>query len=267
MNNDNCAQTLPVNLKNEISSLETLYTEFKKSYSEKKEIQETMIAFANASGGRIFIGVEEISKGSGIQSGRIIGVTSQGISEASTLCRNWAGSFRPRIDVSFDSYKDGENRVDVIKVNESTQKPVCSNAGLYKIRSADGNTGIDPALLREMVVGYKSFKSALILECRENLSLLEVICEQSNAAKPNLNELHHSTIEVILANGALSSFFNIKMLIEIRNLCILTNKLLDFAISAGGVVIPRKTFYDKINEICPILKKYITDLLLDLLKK
>jgi len=96
-----------------------------------------------------------------------------------------------------------------------------------------------------MVVGYKSFKSALILECRENLRLLEVI----------------------LANGALSSFFNIKMLIEIRNLCILTNKLLDFVISAGGVVIPRKTFYDKINEICPILKKYITDLLLDLLKK
>ena len=267
MNKDSFGQTLPSRLRNEISSSEKLRVEFKESYAESKEIQQTMISFGNAVGGRIYIGVREISSDSGFHSGEIIGVTKPGISKASSDVRQWAGSFRPKIGVSFNSYQEGaKRRVDVIEVKESTQKPVCSSAGLYKIRSSDGNTGIDPALLRQMIVGFESFKSAMILECTENLTLLQAIYTHAVSTPPqaSLNELSYSAIDSILANGTLSSFFDIKILITIRRLCIQMNKLLNFAITAGGVVIEAKIFYDKIIETHPILKREIENLLLEL---
>lgn len=263
MNNDEHNKALPPNLKNEISSSERLKVEFKESYAEAPEIRETMIAFANAVGGRLFVGVKEVSKEPGLHSGQIIGVTKPGISDASSNVRQWAGSFIPKLDVSFNSYQADGNRVDVIEVKESTQKPVCSSAGLYKIRSSDGNTGIDPALLRQMIVGFESFKSALKIECEQNLILLQLIYKHAVSTPPeaSLNELNHSALDAILTNGALSSFFDIQLLIVTRQLCVQINKLLDFAITAGGVVIEAKVFYDKIIEIYPDLKRRIEDLL------
>lgn len=266
MDDDKYGQTLPAELKEEISSPEKLRVEFKESYAVSKEIQETMISFANAVGGRIYIGVREISNESGVRIGEIIGVESPSISRALSNARQWAISFRPKISISFASYQEGPYRVDIIEVQESNQKPVGSSSGLYKIRSSDGNTGIDPALLRQMIVGYESFKSALKLECTENLVLLGAIQGQANAAKPgaNLNELSYSTIDIILTNGTLSLFFDISTLLKIRRLCIHVNKLLNFAVTAGGVVITAKTFYDKIVETCPSLRMQIKNLLLKL---
>ena len=267
MDDDKYGQTLPAELKEQISSPEKLRVEFKESYAVSKEIQETLISFANAVGGRFYVGDREISNEAGVRIGEIIGVTKPKISKASSDVRQWAGSFRPKIDVSFNSYKGAtKHRVDVIEVMESNQKPVGSSSGLYKIRSSDGNTGIDPALLRQMIVGFESFKSAIILECIENLTLLQSIYTHAVAAPPqaSLNELSYSAIGSILANGTLSSFFDIKMLITIRRLCIQMNKLLGFAITAGGVVIEAKVFYDKIIETHPILKREIENLLLEL---
>ncbi len=254
---------LPLSLRDEISSSEKLRVEFKESYAESAEIRETMIAFANAIGGRIYIGVKESGNESGLHVGQIIGVRKPGISAASSNVRQWAGSFIPKLDMSFNAYQTNGNRIDVIEVEESTQKPVCSSAGLYKIRMSDGNTGIDPARLRQMVVGYESFKSALALECMGNLALLHTIKEYSTAKPPqaSLNELTYSTIDAILANGTLSSFFNILSLNEIRRLSVQINKLLDFAISAGGVIIEAQVFYSKINDLCPMLRVKIIDLL------
>lgn len=263
MSNDEHNKVLPSNLKNEISSSERLIVEFKESYAEHAEIRETMIAFANAVGGRIYVGVKEVGKKSGLHIGQIIGVTKPGISDASSNVRQWAGSLIPKLDVPFNSYQLDGNRVDVIEVKESTQKPVCSSSGLYKIRRSDGNTGIDPALLRQMIVGYEAFKSALKIECTQNLILLQSIYNHASASPPqaSLSELNYSAVDAILANGALSSFFDIPLLIGIRQLCVPMNKLLNFAITAGGVVIEAKVFYDKIFEIYPNLKRQIESLL------
>lgn len=256
-------QALPMDFNGEISSSEMLEVEFKESYAESNEIRETMIAFANAIGGRIYVGVREVSKQSGLHVGKVIGVKKPGISDAASNTRQWAGSFIPKLDFLFNAYQINGDRVDVIEVKESSQKPVCSSAGLYKIRTSDGNTGIDPARLRQMIVGYESFKRALLCECTENLVLLSSIRAYSVAKPPqaSLNELTYSTIDAILANGTLSSFFNILALNEVRRLCVQINKLLDFAVSAGGVIIEAQVFYDKINELCPVLQAKITDLL------
>jgi len=254
---------LPLDFQNEISSSEKLRVEFKESYAEREEIRETMMAFANAVGGRIYVGVKEVSKQSGVHVGQIIGVTRPGISDTSSKVRQWAGSFIPKLDSSFNTYQINENRVDVIEVIESTQKPVCSSSGLYKIRTSDGNIGIDPARMRQIVVGYESYKSALNMECSENLAVLGSIRKYSENEPPqsSLNELTYSTIDAILVNGTLSSFFNISELNVIRRRCVQINKLLDFAISAGGVVIPARLFYDKIKELCPVLQENIAALL------
>lgn len=261
----NSTQRLPLELKDEISSSETLRVEFKESYADTMKIQHTMISFANAVGGRIYIGVKEISSKSGLHTGKIIGVTKPERSQASNNVRQWAESFRPKIDVSFSSFQE-EGRVDVIEVKESNQKPVCSSGGLYKIRSSDGNTGIDPALIRQMVVGLESFKTALVVECVNDLDLLDTIYEYASATPPKalLSELSYSTMDAILTNGTLSSFFDINMLTQIRRQCVEVNKLLDFAITAGGIIIEAKEFYDKILEICPALKSNIWSLIHEL---
>lgn len=266
MNNSVEVQKLPSDLKKEISSSEMLRVEYKQSYAESKKIQATMISFSNALGGRIYVGVKEISNESGLHNGEIIGVTNPGITEALTKVRQWAESFRPRIDVTFDSYRENEKRVDVIEVNESKQKPVCSNSGLYKIRSSDGNRGIDPSQLREIIVGYESFKNALIVECKNNKNLLEKIYfhAKSEDPKANLNELNYTTLNVILSNGALSSFFNIPLLLENRGFCIQINKLLHLVLSAGGIIIPARTFYNMICQTCPKLTQNIDNLLNEL---
>lgn len=250
---------IPENLKVLICSSETLEVEFKESYSEKTEIREAMISFANAIGGIIFIGVKEVSRKGGIHVGEVIGVDKTGISEASHKVRNWAASLLPRIDHSFQSFLDDGGRIDVITIKESNQKPVCSSAGLYKIRTSDGNTGIDPSRLREIVVGLDSYKSALLDELTNDLTLLQDICRHAsqNLPIPNLNELKFATIDAILSNGTLSNFFDIQLLTTIRLLCVQVNKLLGFVISAGGVVIPAQTFYNNIVSTCPYLKRLI----------
>ncbi|MFC1511813.1 helix-turn-helix domain-containing protein, partial [Candidatus Latescibacterota bacterium] len=166
-------EKLPSELREEISSGENLRVEFKESYQDNQKIRHTMMSFANAIGGRIYIGVEEISEKDGYKKGKIIGITQPALTKASSLVTNWANEFRPKINAILNVYKDDEKRIHVIEVTHSNEKPVCTSDGLYKIRTSDGNMGIDPALMREMVVGYQGIKSALLLECTRNLALIK----------------------------------------------------------------------------------------------
>ena len=87
---------LPLDFQNEITSSEKLRAEFKESYAEREEIRETMMAFANAVGGRIYVGIREVKKELGVHVGQIIGVTKPGISYTSSNVRQWATSFIPK---------------------------------------------------------------------------------------------------------------------------------------------------------------------------
>ena len=57
---ENDVTVLPQMYIDEISSSEKLKVEFKESYGESEEIRETMVAFANGVGGRIYVGVKEV---------------------------------------------------------------------------------------------------------------------------------------------------------------------------------------------------------------
>jgi hypothetical protein len=144
-------------------------------------------------------------------------------------------------------------------MNESNHKPVCTSSGRYKIRTSDGNTALEPSRIREIIIGLDSYQRALLKELEYNLDTLEFICRSVSAAPPSvsLNDLKVVTIDAILSNGTLSSFFEISLLIAIRSFSMQVNKLLDFAITAGGVVYPAAVFYKKIKEICPTLKENI----------
>ena len=101
---------LPSNLKGLISSSESLKVEFKESYAEREEITDTMVAFANAIGGILFIGVKEVSREHGVHIGEVIGVEHPGVDEASQKVHQWAQSLLPRIDVSFRSLTPPSHR-------------------------------------------------------------------------------------------------------------------------------------------------------------
>ena len=162
----------------------------------------------------------------------MIGVSKPGITDAASCIRQWSASLIPKMDALFTSYLYEGKRIDIIEIKESGQKPVCSSSGLYKIRRGDGNTGIDPALLRQMIVGYESFKVALINECAVNIPLLKRINELITENTPyiHLGELSYSAIDAILSNGTLSSFFDIPKLVGIKQQCIQINKLLLVAV-------------------------------------
>ena len=76
MDKDILQNILPSELRAEVLSSEVLKVEFKEAYSGKQDIRHTMIAFANAIGGRIFIGVREISNADGVHIGEVQGVSS-----------------------------------------------------------------------------------------------------------------------------------------------------------------------------------------------
>lgn len=93
---------------------EGLTVEFKREYTD--EIKKTVIAFANTSGGRIFIGIED--------SGTIIGVkdTDSVILQTSNAVRD---AIRPDITmfVSYNTDKINDKNVIVIEVQKGTSCP------------------------------------------------------------------------------------------------------------------------------------------------
>jgi len=94
--------------------------EFKKSLAERKEILETISAFANSNGGKIFIGIEGEKDGSVKE---IVGVKIKG-KEIESLANEIKQNTDPVIYPSIEVKEIGRKSTLVVKIKKSLIKPV-----------------------------------------------------------------------------------------------------------------------------------------------
>jgi len=103
-----------------LQSKEGLKTEFKENVSG---IDKDIVAFANAEGGRIFIGVDDKGKIQGIN------ITNKLKSQIQDIARNCD----PSINISVEYFEN----VLIIKINEGIDKPYKCSSGFYSRQGAN----------------------------------------------------------------------------------------------------------------------------------
>jgi len=130
--------------------------EFKRSLAERKEILETISAFANSNGGRIFIGIEENKDGSVKE---IVGIKIRGReieNMSNDIKQNTDSVVYPSIEV-----KEIEGKpVLVVEVKESPLKPVFVKIGGIPVafkRVGKTNQKMDANELRRVISEGREF--------------------------------------------------------------------------------------------------------------
>ena len=101
------------NILEQIQQGEGKLTEFKRSF--QKETIESVVAFANAKGGRIFIGVDDTGKISGVN------VSNETIQNyINTIKQNT----QPNLIVDIEEYNIENKKILIIDVQEQPVKPI-----------------------------------------------------------------------------------------------------------------------------------------------
>jgi len=148
-----------------LSEGESYTVEFKES--PDKELPSEVCALANASGGRVFIGVDD--------SGRIVGTDTGNV--ARSRIQDTINKVEPRLNVSIEVL----DRIIVLTVPDGTQKPYSCPAGFF-LRSGPNSQKLDRDSIIEFFQGEGRIRYDEIV--REDLP----ITEQFNEAASSLSD-------------------------------------------------------------------------------
>lgn len=144
------------NLQSVLKKGEDYKTEFKETVDNN--LDREIVAFANASGGRIYIGVTDEGKIKGVN------ITNK----LKRKIENIAKNCDPKIPVSFQEIK--KEKILIIEVKESEDKPHCGTSNFY-IRSGSTSRELRTREIREF------------METEDLLSFDTVSCKQFNFKK------------------------------------------------------------------------------------
>ena len=121
------------NLLEQIQKGESGSTEFKLSF--QKEVIESVVAFANAKGGKIFIGVNDV--------GEIVGISINNESlqkYINTIKQNT----QPNLVVDIEEYKIENKTVLVVDIQEQPVKPIAYKNRYYKrVKNSNHQMSLD----------------------------------------------------------------------------------------------------------------------------
>jgi predicted HTH transcriptional regulator len=115
---------------------------------------EDLVAFANAKGGTILVGVEEVETEDGLQRGRVVGCAISDETRVGFV--NKASSCRPPVEIRITIENLAEEPFYRIDIPEGSRKPYCTQKGLYKIRSDGRNLAIDPDMMVALILERES---------------------------------------------------------------------------------------------------------------
>jgi ATP-dependent DNA helicase RecG len=130
---------------------ENISVEYKQSVAAVE--QDDFVALANANGGTILVGVEEVRQ-AGRQYGRVVGCDVGEAARRGLL--NKAASCLPSIGASITVEGSRARRILRVDVQEALRKPCCTASGTYKIRMDGTKVAIDPTLLTTMILERES---------------------------------------------------------------------------------------------------------------
>lgn len=111
---------------------------------------EDLVAFANASGGTILVGVKEAETPEGLQRGEVVGCRIS--DDIKLLFINRAASCRPPVEIQITVENLQDKPIYRIDILEGTRKPYCTEKGTYKIRSDGRNLAIDPDMMAALIL-------------------------------------------------------------------------------------------------------------------
>lgn len=112
---------------------------------------EDIVAFANASGGTILAGVDEIEAEGGIQRGIVRGCQVDDQTRQAIIGK--AASCRPAVDIDIRA-ENTETDKPILRIDipDGPNKPYATGSGTYKIRSEASNVAIDPPLMKTIIL-------------------------------------------------------------------------------------------------------------------
>lgn len=157
--------TVPPEIMGMIQQSERIHVEFKRKLD--KGFSEHIMAFANRYGGHILVGVDGEINPDGSQTGRLVGFESQDIDTDKQRVDAWARTLRPAVTLLANQEYHLQNGRWLlhVQVKEQTEKPVGTEAGLYKIRTHSGDNPMDHAAMRAAIFeeerALKSLRSCL----------------------------------------------------------------------------------------------------------
>lgn len=144
-----------------IDNPETREVEYKESISGVDT--SDMVAFANANGGTILVGVKEISDSSGKQQGEIVGQEGS-FDENRNAITSKARSCRPPLDISVIREQDGDKFIYRVDIEKHSSGLCCTGGGRYVRREDGSKKAIDPTTIAAIVLERESAKFIKQLE-------------------------------------------------------------------------------------------------------
>jgi ATP-dependent DNA helicase RecG len=175
-----------VSTKRLLSSPEGLEVDFKRSADAVT--QDDLVAFANAGGGTILVGVDETRDSSRTQRGKVVGCDVSDRERNKIVSR--ASDCRPAIHVRVVPEVVGDKRIFRITIHGGGLH--CTASGMYKIRR-DGQIGIiDPTAMTQMVVSLERprliryLRDAVRPEIESSQSDIEGLVEDARAEMDDL---------------------------------------------------------------------------------
>lgn len=148
-----------------ISNGEDSYTQFKVDVSNSEKLAQELVAFSNARGGVLIIGVDD--------DGNIIGVDTKNIQRINQLIGNVINShITPPIYPLVKIENISDKKIIVVEIDEGSNKPYSTNSGLYLTKAGSDKRKISPQELRRLFA-------------------------QSNSLYPDEEILHKTSIEDI----------------------------------------------------------------------
>lgn len=112
---------------------------------------EDFVAFANARGGSILVGVEEQKDAEGRQYGVVVGTPVE--DRVRQMFVSMAASCRPALDIEIriENLAAGLP-IFRIDIPEGPNKPYCTGSGTYKTRAEGQNIPLDPTMMRALIL-------------------------------------------------------------------------------------------------------------------
>ncbi len=132
-----------LNIRDKVKSGEDSYTQFKLNVFESKSLAEEMVAFSNAEGGNIVIGVSD--------AGEITGLCSEDVRRLNQLIANVANeNVRPPVYPLVELLNVDGKTVVIVRIRKGLSKPYCTSGGIYLTKSGSDKRKMSPDELRRL---------------------------------------------------------------------------------------------------------------------
>ena len=131
------------NILEKIGLKENSYVQFKENIFESKALAQEMVAFSNAEGGDVVVGVSD--------AGEMVGLTAQDVKRLNQLVSNVANeNVRPPIYPLVEWLDMKGQMILVISIRKGANKPYCTSGGLYLTKSGADKRKMSPDELKRL---------------------------------------------------------------------------------------------------------------------